>query len=258
MWTKRNLLHYGSIVRVLCPWVVLILVGSVAFHGCIRIGPEELSEAVETAMRRSIVRHRAEILQKVTAGVDRLAVAEMERLNMAERKYGTVLNFVGRPGITPLRLGGVSKAKRNYFSYELIDVSETGSLIFLSYEVIVGYNYEVLRTEERYTGNPQAREQARRDYVFRKTDEKGSLKLLYRFDADLEWDGRDGRPGIMRTRAEPPAPSGLRPTPSLPVPKVRGDPPPGFIEQMQSSPLLRQPPRRKRNLDDRTGQSSQK
>ncbi len=191
MWTKRNLLHYGSIIRVLCPWVVLILVGSVAVHGCIRIGLEGLPEAVETAIRRSILRHKAEILQKVTAGVDRLAVAEMERLNRAERKYEEMPNFVGRPGITPLRLGTLSKSKRNYFSYELIDVMETAS-IFLPYEVIVEYNYEVLRTKRQYTGDPQAVDRATRDYDFQKTDEKGFLKLLYRFDADLEWDGNRG------------------------------------------------------------------
>jgi hypothetical protein len=268
---RLSLVRYRAITAVLFPRVVLVLLASVVLHGCIRVSLEGLPEAVETAMKRSMIRHKTEIVEKVRGGVDAFAAAQMRRLNAAERVYGRAMSFKGMPDPNPMKLGFLFKSRRDFNSYEIVDVIDTGSLLKDPYEVIVKYNYEVWETQRRSSGDPASGDMVRRDTDFQKTEQKGSLRFLYRFNPDLEWNRE---PGIrLLTEVAPslapasvaPAPVGAPPdTPpeqqapseldDLPVPltQIGGEkaPPPSvLIDGLRSSPLLKNLPRRKRTLD---------
>ena len=102
---RVNLGRYKSIIAVLFPRVVLVLLASVVLHGCIRVSLDGLPEAVETAMKRSLIRHKTEIVEKLQGGVDALAAAQITRLNKAEQVYGKAMRFKGLPDPNPMKLG---------------------------------------------------------------------------------------------------------------------------------------------------------
>jgi len=274
MWAKLrlNLVRYKAMTTVLFPRVVLVLLAGVVLHGCIRVSLEGLPDAVETAMKRSMVRHKTEIIGKVKGGVDALAVARMKQLNAAERVYGKPIRFKGLPDPNPMKLGFFFKSRRDFRSYEIVDVRDTGSLLKDPYEVIVKYNYDVWETRRRSSGDPASGNLVRRDTDFQRTEQKGSLRFLYRFNPDLDWNREPGirlltgvalspapesvaaAPVEAPPPATPPeqqAPPGLD---DLPVPLTQiggegGSPPSVLIEGLRSSPLLKNRPRRKRTLD---------
>lgn len=268
---RVNLVRCKSITAVLFPRVVLVLLASVVLHGCIRVSLEGLPEAVEIAMKRSMIRHKTEIVEKVKGGVDALAAAQMRRFNRAEQVYGRAMRFKGLPDPNPMKLGSLFKSKRDFNSYEIVDVTDTGSLINDPYEVVVKYSYEVWETQRQSSGDPASGDLVKRDTEFQKTEQKGSLAFLYRFDPNLEWNREPGirlLTGVVPSLAPAPvapapvgapppatppeqqAPSGLD---DLPVPLTRiggeGPPPSTLIDGLRSSPLLKKRPSRKRTLD---------
>jgi hypothetical protein len=274
MWAKMKLnpARYRLTAAVLFPRVVLILLGSVVLHGCIRVSLEGLPEAVETAMKRSVIRHKTEIVQKVGASVDGLGVAQMRRLNRAEQQYAKAVRFKGMVQPNPMKLGFLFKSRRNFHAHEVVDVRDTGSLIHDPYEVIVAYKYEVWETQRLSSGDPTSEDLVKKDSDFQKIDQNGSIRFRYRFNADLEWNGAPAvrlwtgevpaslAPASIITRpvaAQPAAPPPSQKPPAqddLPVPITQiggpeGPPPRVLTEGLRKSPLLKGTPRRKRSLD---------
>ena len=246
--------------------IVLIVLASVVLHGCARVNLEGLPEAVEIAMRRSTLRHKGEIVGKVKVGVDGFAAAQLKQFNEAEQEYGNEVHFEElKQGLNPMMLGLLFKSKREFYSYEIVNIKDTGSLLHHPYEVIVAYKYEVLETKKQSSGDPRSMGEVMEDPDFQKIGEQGSLKLRYGFNADLEWDGRPGirvwTPPVLaplaRTPVAPPtipAPGPSPPAQDLPftiTPMGGGnEPPPGDLpEGMDLSPILEKLRRAKSSPD---------
>ena len=190
MSTKVKLLRNRSTLFALCPMMVLFLVVIATLNGCNRVSDEQLAQAVETAMKRSTLRHKADILKNLQANAQKLAVQELERLNKAEQVYDTQVFFNMIGSFHPMGYGFWFKIKRGLSSYEIVDIRESDSL-FHKYEVLIEYEYDVLRTHRFASAYEGSYEKADKDFNFQKIGEEGSWEFLYRFDADFEWDGED-------------------------------------------------------------------
>ena len=190
MSTKVKLFRNRSTLFTLCPMMVLFLVVIAVLNGCDRVSDEQLAQAVETAMKRSTLRHKADILENLQTNAQNLAVQELERLNKAERVYDTQVFFemIGR--FHPMGYGFWFKIKRGFSSYEITDIKESDSL-FHKYEVLIEYEYDVIRTERFPSAYDGTYEKADKDFNFQKIGEEGSWEFLYRFDTNFEWNGED-------------------------------------------------------------------
>jgi len=193
---RLNLSHYTSVIIMVYPCIILTLVVLTTFHGCGRMSDERLAQAVEEAMRQSTLRHKAEIVDRLEHSMARVALAELLRLNKAEEEYGKAISFEPIP-FHPLQWGFWRKIKREYSSYEIVDMRERGSLM-TPYEVVVEYRFRLLQTERQSSRFPEAVDKAKKDTNFLPTGEEGAVDVLYRFDADFEWDRELGKlVGIM-------------------------------------------------------------
>ena len=122
----------------LCQIMVLFLAGIAALNGCNRVSDEQLAKAVETAMKRSTLRNKAEILKHLQANAQKLAVQELERLNKAEQVYDTQVFFDMIGKFHPMGYGFWFKIKRGFSAYDILDIRESESL-FHKYEVFIEY-----------------------------------------------------------------------------------------------------------------------
>jgi len=197
MRAKEKSLRYYSALAVSCSWIVLLVVGVIALHGCNRVSDEQLAQAVETAMKRSILLNKKEILKNVMNRANKLAVQELDRLNTAEKVYDTQVFFdmIGR--YHPMGYGFWFKIKRGFSSYDIFDVRESDSL-FHKYEVFIEYKYDVIRTHQFASAYEGTYEKAEADFNFQKIGQEGSWEFLYRFTTDFEWDGEE--PEFVRAK----------------------------------------------------------
>jgi hypothetical protein len=164
----------------------LLLVGIVGFHGCGRVSDEQLAQAVETAMKRSTLRHKGEIRDDLMREADRVAMLDLVRLNKAEQVYDTQVFFeMAGGGFHPMGYGFWFKIKRDFPSYEIVDIRESNSL-FHKYETVIKYNYDVVQTHRFASAYEGAKEKATKDFNFQPIGKEGSWEFLYRFDADFE------------------------------------------------------------------------
>lgn len=179
-----------STLAVLCQMLVMFLVVISALNGCNRVSDEQLAQAVETAMKRSTLRHKAEILKNLQANAQHLAVQELDRLNKAEQVYDTQVFFemIGR--MHPMGYGLWFKVKRGFSSYDIVDIRE-GYSLFHKYEVLIDYKYDVIQTHRYASAVEGTYERAEKDFSFQKTGQEGSWEFIYRFDTDFKWDGEE-------------------------------------------------------------------
>ncbi len=197
MIAKGKPLRHYSTLAVSCSWIVLLLVGITALHGCGQPSDEQLAQAVETAMKRSILLNKQEVLKNVMNRANKLAVQELDRLNRAEKVYDTQVFFEMIGLYHPMGYGFWFKIKRGFSSYDVVDIRE-GESLFHKYEVFIDYKYDVLRTERFASAYEGTYEKAEADFNFQKIDEKGSWEFLYRFTTDFEWDGEE--PEFVRAK----------------------------------------------------------
>ncbi len=190
MKAKGSSLRHKSTLAALSPWIAIFLVGIIALPGCGRPSDEQLAQAVETAMKRSILLNKQEVLKNVMNRANKLAVQELDRLNRAEKIYDTKVFFDMAGVYHPMGYGFWFKIKRGFSSYDIVDIRESQSL-FYKYEVFIDYKYDVLRTERFASAYEGTYQKAEADFNFQKIDEKGSWEFLYRFTTDFEWDGEE-------------------------------------------------------------------
>lgn len=263
MSTNVKLFRHRSILAVLCPWAVLLLVGIVAFHGCGPVNDEQLAQAVETAMKRSTLRHKEEILGNLMSNTQKLAVQELERLNRAEQVYDKQVFFDMIGLYHPMGYGFFFKTKRGFSSYEVVDIRESDSL-FHKYEVVVRYKYDVLQTKRWASAYDGAKEKAARDFGFEKTDEQGSWEFRYWFGTDFKWYREEAE--FLRARGyQIPAYSSGAPTPSTRATKyktTKGRMTPSLArhrrKQQRSTSSSKKPPPAKRTSNKGVRQQPQK
>ena len=261
---KRPFRHH-SIFAVLCLWIAVFLLGMVAFHGCGRVSDEQLAKAVESAMKRSTLRNKAEILDNLMKSTQSLAVQELERLNRAERVYDTKVFFDMIGKWHPMGYGFFFKIKRGFSSYEVVDIRESDSLLH-KYEVLLRYDYDVLQTKRWASAFDGARERADKDFDFKKTDEQGSWEFRYWFNTDFKWEGEE--PEFIRARGY--QVPGYSSSDSAPLPSTRttkykttkGRMPSSLAsrrkKQEGSTQPSKKPPAAKRTSDENVRQQSEK
>jgi hypothetical protein len=171
--------------RSACCLVLLMLLGAAAaFHGCSGVSEEKLARAVETAMKETIYRHKAEAIENLTAKMKWLATRQLQILNEAEKVYDTQTRFEPIP-YNVYGLGFMYKVKRNFSSYEIVDMAESDSLLY-AYAVYVAYNYEILQTETQPTAFDGAEKRAEEDFNFEDTGKRGTVEFAYQFDSSFE------------------------------------------------------------------------
>ena len=260
MTLKLNLLQMHPTPAALCKRMVLVLAAIVALEGCGRVSDEQLAQAVETAMKRSTLRHKAEIVENLMNSTNTLAAQELERLNKAEEVYDTRAVFEVIP-LHPWGYGSWFKIKRGFSSYEVVDLRESTSLLH-KYEAVVEYKYVALRTKQYASAYDGAEEKAKKDFDFKEIGEEGSLELLYRFDANFEWDREEGE--LVRSKGwqVPVLPSVAAPPPismmeikaiKLPAPAGRNS-----GQQKRSISPSTKAPDAKRSSDESVGQPAKK
>lgn len=180
---KRNWSRLEFVLTVVVPCAVVLVL---ALLWCSWMIPR----SVDTAMKRSILLYKADIITKLTTSMNRVAFGEIIRLNQAEEEYGKQVRF--EPMLLhPMGWGFWLKVKRKYDAYEIVDMAQTGSLI-APYEVIAGYHYKVFQTQKQASMDSESQDKAWKDVEFKETDTEGAVEMLYRFDADFQWDGTMG------------------------------------------------------------------
>jgi|GEM_PF-7020780 len=173
-----------------CLLVLTVLAAAAALHGCGNVSEEKLARAVETAMKQTMYRHKADAIENLTQKMKWLATRQLQVLNKAEKIYDTQTRFEPIP-YNMYELGFMYKVKRNFSSYEIIDMVESDSLLY-AYAVYVAYNYELLQTETQPTAFDGAEERAEKDFNFEDTGKGGTMEFVYQFDSSFECVDPDG------------------------------------------------------------------
>jgi hypothetical protein len=159
------------------------LAAAAAFHGCGGVSEEKLARAVETAMKQTIYRRQTEAVENLTAKMKWLATRQLDLLNKAEKVYDTQTRFEPIP-YNVYGYGFMYKVKRNFPSYEIIDMVQSDSLLY-AYAVYVAYDYEILQTETQPTAFDGAKERAEKDFEFKSTGKNGAMEFVYQFDGSF-------------------------------------------------------------------------
>ena len=254
MSTKTNCLRHNSTLAALCTWMVLFLVGVAALNGCNRVSDEQLAQAVETAMKRSTLRHKAEILDNLMRKADTVARLEIARLKKAEQVYDTQVFFEMAGSFHPMGYGFWFKIKRAFLSYEIVDIRESNSL-FHKYELVIRYNYDVVRTHRFASAYEGAKEKATKDFNFQKIGEEGSWEFLYWFDTDFELARTESEFVRARGYQVPRYSSGAAaPATRSAAYKQQKRPAPSRQKRKRSTPSSKKAPQTKRSPDKRVSQ----
>jgi len=175
---------------VCCLLVLMVLAAAAVFHGCGSVSEEKLARAVEKAIKQTIYRHKADAIENLTAKMKWLATRQLQILNEAEKVYDTQTHFEPIP-YNMYGLGFMYKVKRNFSSYEIVDMVESDSLLY-AYAVYVAYNYEILQTETQPTAFDGAEERAEKDFNFEDTGKRGTMEFVYQFDSSYKCVDPDG------------------------------------------------------------------